>query len=394
MVCINDLCIDNVQFGLATEVNSTVGPAIGLMGVGATDIEATRSYYPNIPEVLVDAGIINSRLYSLYLNDYDAVTGSILFGGIDTDKYTGKLTTIDTLPDPVTGYVDQFITAITALSTNVGGQKSTIFSGGAAGAAAFKSPTSLPVLLDSGSSAWSVPNSVYKAVVNEFTYIDANTGIAPCSYAYSGDSVTITINGQIDIDVDISNFFLPIYQPGTSTPVTYNNGEQACNFEIIPSGGTGEGFDTMGDAMIRAMYVVYDLDQGQMSIAQANLNSTSSNIKEVPAGPGGVAKAIGGNSNSVPTQSYSVAPDATSTTFSVSTAKSTLGTATGIAAVPTAARVSGEGGSSAAAGGSSPSSSSHHSGAEALKMSQTGWSGMGAVAAVALGTVMGAALML
>ena len=33
--------------------------------------------------------IINTVAYSLWLNDLDASTGSILFGGIDTEKYTG-----------------------------------------------------------------------------------------------------------------------------------------------------------------------------------------------------------------------------------------------------------------------------------------------------------------
>ncbi len=177
-VCINNICVEGVQFGVAETVKSTVGPAIGLMGVGSSYIEATRHTYPNIPDVLVDAGVINSRLYSLYLNDYNAVTGSILFGGIDTDKYTGTLQTTDTLPDPVTGFVDQFITAVTGMTTNVNGKKATIWSNGAPGAQAYKQTSgSLPVLLDSGSSAFSVPQNVFEVIVQQFSYVDPRSGV-------------------------------------------------------------------------------------------------------------------------------------------------------------------------------------------------------------------------
>jgi hypothetical protein len=39
-------------------------------------------------------GIIGRRAYSLYLNDGRADTGVILFGGIDTTKYSGELKSV------------------------------------------------------------------------------------------------------------------------------------------------------------------------------------------------------------------------------------------------------------------------------------------------------------
>ena len=59
----------NVQFGLASTVNSTTGFAVGLMGLGYSLNEATSDTYPNMPEVLHNAGAINSRLYSVFLNE-------------------------------------------------------------------------------------------------------------------------------------------------------------------------------------------------------------------------------------------------------------------------------------------------------------------------------------
>lgn len=69
VVQIGDVAISNVQFGVASNVNSTTGFAVGLMGIGYSQNEASEIQYANMPEVLRDSGVINSRLYSIYLND-------------------------------------------------------------------------------------------------------------------------------------------------------------------------------------------------------------------------------------------------------------------------------------------------------------------------------------
>jgi hypothetical protein len=66
---IGDVSIEGVQFGVADQVNSTTGFAVGLMGVGYSTNEASKRLYPNIPEVLASSGEIASRLYSVWLND-------------------------------------------------------------------------------------------------------------------------------------------------------------------------------------------------------------------------------------------------------------------------------------------------------------------------------------
>jgi hypothetical protein len=66
---IGDVTIKGVQFGVADEVQSTTGYAVGLMGLGYSFNEASRRQYPNIPEVLASSGEIASRLYSIWLND-------------------------------------------------------------------------------------------------------------------------------------------------------------------------------------------------------------------------------------------------------------------------------------------------------------------------------------
>lgn len=66
---IGDVSIVGVQFGVAEESNSTAGYATGLMGLGYSRDESSKTPYPNIPEVLASSGEIASRLYSIWLND-------------------------------------------------------------------------------------------------------------------------------------------------------------------------------------------------------------------------------------------------------------------------------------------------------------------------------------
>jgi len=163
---------------------------------------------------------------------------------------------------------------------------------------------------------------------------------------------------------------VPIVNSTTREPVPLGDGTDACAFLLAPAAEDGMGFQTLGDAILRSMYVVFDLDNGQVSIAQAKINSTASpDIVTVQAGPTGVAAAVS-NVASAPSNTWSVAAAiATTPAYSVTTAKDPIGTATGEAAVPESAQLegdddSGNGDSSSGggsnSGGSGTGSGSHH----------------------------------
>ena len=334
VVCLSDICITNVQFGVAQEVKATTGYALGLLGIGYSLNEATRHNYPNMPEVLVDAGEIESRLYSVYLNTISATSGSILFGGVDVGKYSGDLYTLDILPDAISGGVDQFITTVTDLSVKVGGHTTRIWSGGAAGVEAYQNGNpSLPVLLDTGSSAWSVPQKYYNVIVQNFPYVDRNS-VCKCSDVDDNDSITLTFGGKAEITVPATEFIVPVYNRTTNSPYEYPGGADQCVFMISPSSGTEMGFDTLGDAVLRSMYIVYDLDNAQLSIAQSNPKSSSSDIRPVKAGVNGVANAAK-NVQTASVNSFPIANTINGTaSYKVSTQKTTIGAATGTGAAP------------------------------------------------------------
>ena len=44
----------------------------------------------------------------------------------------------------------------------------------------------------------------------------------------------------------------------------------------------------MGDTFLRSAYVVYDLTNNEISVAETNFNATSSNIQEIASGTSGV----------------------------------------------------------------------------------------------------------
>src|SRR3984957_10006199 len=131
--------LSDFQFGIGTQSTSSEG----VLGIGYTsnEIQVNRNQqqaYPNLPAAMVDAGLIQSNAYSLWLNDLDAGTGQILFGGVNTAKYSGSLETVPIIQEYGAYY--EFIIALTGLSIS--------------GSSSMSSSSSLPapVLLDSGSS--------------------------------------------------------------------------------------------------------------------------------------------------------------------------------------------------------------------------------------------------
>jgi hypothetical protein len=91
-----------LQMGLAlNSANSTL--YYGILGLGRPVNEAVivpnKTPYPNFMDQLVSQSLISTRSYSFYLNDLNSSTGSIVFGGIDTRKFTGTLGVLESTND-------------------------------------------------------------------------------------------------------------------------------------------------------------------------------------------------------------------------------------------------------------------------------------------------------
>lgn len=265
-VHIGGASLANAQFG----IGYTSSSAEGILGIGYTTNEAQIAYndqtYSNVPALMYKNGLINSNAYSLWLDDLNANTGSILFGGVDTSKYTGTLETIPIIP--TYGIYSQFIVGLTGIGLN-----------GVSGSVV--SNQDIGVLLDSGTSLLYLPDDIATPLITHFGGVyQSSLGAATidCSVAKQTGSVTFTFTSQ-SITVPISEL---VIVDGVQ------NGKEICIFGIAPSGSS---LAILGDTFLRSAYVVYDLSNNEISLAQTNFNPTAANILEITNSATGVPNA-------------------------------------------------------------------------------------------------------
>ncbi|KAF6072191.1 Eukaryotic aspartyl protease family protein [Candida albicans] len=188
----------------------------GILGIGYKTHEAEGNY-DNVPVTLKNQGIISKNAYSLYLNSRQATSGQIIFGGVDNAKYSGALIAL-----PVTSDNELRIHLNTV---KVAGQSIN---------------ADVDVLLDSGTT---------------ITYLQQ--GVA--------DQVISAFNGQETYDANASEFTAPLY---TEDGQVYDQ----CQLLF----GTSD-YNILGDNFLRSAYIVYDLDDNEISLAQVKY-TTASNI--------------------------------------------------------------------------------------------------------------------
>ncbi|KAL2128372.1 hypothetical protein VTI74DRAFT_9277 [Chaetomium olivicolor] len=265
--------IDRLQFGIGYSSSN----AQGILGIGypINEVQVGRAKlkpYNNLPAQMVASNLIQSQAYSLWLNDIDASTGTILFGGVDTAKFTPPL---QILPiESSSGVYAEFLVTLTKLQVN----HKTIGGGNLA----------LAVLLDTGSSLSYLPDSLVQEIYNAVgaTYDPvSNAAYVPCSLARSSSAPNITFTfTSPSITVSMNSLVLDM-GPGR-TPTL--NGAPACLFGIGPA---GSGTSVLGDTFLRSAYVVYDLENNEIALAPTRFNVTASKVVEIGKGEGAVPDA-------------------------------------------------------------------------------------------------------
>ena len=117
----------------------------------------------------------------------------------------------------------------------------------------------------------------------------------PCDVDTSGMRFAFTFGsvGGVTISVDVSQFVVPYNAAAELPPI---NGGRSCTFGIYPIGtvANGAGDVLFGDTFLRSAYVVYDLDNNQIGLAQAKFDVADSNIKEIGSSPTQTANTIPG----------------------------------------------------------------------------------------------------
>ncbi|SPO02763.1 related to aspartic proteinase OPSB [Cephalotrichum gorgonifer] len=260
--------IPNFQFGVGAESSTQRG----ILGIGYASNEAqvlrnNDAPYDNLPLKLVKGGHIRSAAYSIYLNDLDARTGTILFGGVDVAHYEGDLSALPIQSEG--GVYRRFLVTLTSLKF---------------GDETVDKDMALGVVLDSGSSITYLPADVVGALyeIVGATYVqDQDLAFVPCSARTDSRTLSFAFSGSAAIEVPMDELVLDLSSV-TGRRAAFNNGQDACLFGIAPAPENIT--NVLGDTFMRSAYVVFDLENNEISLAQAKLNSTETDVREIGTG--------------------------------------------------------------------------------------------------------------
>jgi len=295
-----DDTINSLQMGLGKVLGRSVGN-FGIMGLGyseavfpnrdnpeTTTIEGYE--YPNIVDSMVNQGIIEIPAYSLYLDDLESSTATLLFGAMDTDKYLGNLIQIPItptkLPNGTAMYRELSIPWCSFTFSNSTRQVGQLLTPPGFGET---------VLLDSGTSLTYFPRKLYDRLASllkahhDFSY---DGDFVDCSLLTElpGSTFDFGFGNNSTIRVPLNELILPMefLFPGSLGKTISQRlpFEKACVLGIVPQDTTNAGLNypfLFGDTFLRSAYVVYDLKNNLIGMGQTNFNSTTSKIVEFKA---------------------------------------------------------------------------------------------------------------
>ncbi|KAJ9613126.1 hypothetical protein H2200_003067 [Cladophialophora chaetospira] len=274
-----DDSITNTTMALANDTDQVQG----LMGVGFRANEASLQNdepfdFPTVPEVLKAQGHIDRVAYSLYLDSFDDNAGAILFGGIDSSRYTGELLALPLSQDAYGNY-SEFRVALTQISIHDG--KST--------RALSQPDLSVPALLDSGTTYSYLPQDIVESLSEGLgATLSEDNGYyyVPCSYRKANVSLIYTFGGLDGVNISVPLSELISEQLGDES--AYRDGTPGCTLMVEADPGDGSG-TILGDSFLRSAYAVYDLENLVVALAQAKVDdkpaiSSGDAVKPIPSG--------------------------------------------------------------------------------------------------------------
>jgi len=239
----NDVTIDSFQFAAASDSNATSVFGIALEADEASEYSETGGAtfkYPNWPVRLQSSGYIDKIVYSLFPNQDPYTTSgdvdiTLLFGGVDSAKYSGSLMTFDM--DSTT----DLAIPLTGITTNIGGSSQSAYDG------------SISAVLDSGTTLQALPYTIVQKIAQSL-------GTSGDTYE---DFYVVSCDSSSDDYIDYSFGSQTIKVPISAVIEEVSDG--TCILAIMST----EELTILGDTFLTNAYVVYDLQDKEISIAQA-----------------------------------------------------------------------------------------------------------------------------
>ncbi|EOO00448.1 putative candidapepsin precursor protein [Phaeoacremonium minimum UCRPA7] len=272
MVTIGSVTIENQVFGVGFE---SYDIPLGIIGLSPPTSDA-QTQYSFVLDSMVTQGLIDSRAFTLDLRNIDDKDGSVIFGGLDTGKFIGSLEKcpiLDPLETP-DGADRYWINMNSIAITLPDGTTTTLGTG------------DQPVFLDSGGTLTRLPTEVFEAIGESFpgAEYDSSSGfyVVDCSVADVKGSVDFGFGNKV-IQVLYADFIWEV------------PGDEVCVLGVL----AGDDAPVLGDSFLRAAYVVYDQDNRNLHLAQAD--DCGDNLVAISTGANAVPSVTGKCTSTAPT---------------------------------------------------------------------------------------------
>lgn len=158
-------------------------------------------------------------------------------------------------------------------------------------------------ILDSGSTISLLPDDQVQELWDEFGVVKSSQTMTPyidCAYRgdrgrgyvfefrFDGKTIRVPMEEMvIDAYADVQELFVQLARTESSLEDAFEDWDSVCMFGVGSTADFGietNQFTLLGDTFLRSAYVVYDLENEQVAIAQANLNSTDTDIVDITTG--------------------------------------------------------------------------------------------------------------
>ncbi|KAM4056345.1 eukaryotic aspartyl protease [Hirsutella rhossiliensis] len=268
---------DYVQIGSSKLSQQLLGVATasefavtGILGAGP-NLDGWNSHYPTVIDNLATQGFTNSRAFSLDIRSIESKRGSVVFGGLDTKKFSGPLEKRPIVP------AAQSPDGLTRYWVYLDGISITQPNGSVVNA--FDKPNGQAVLLDSGYTVSALPSAIFDKILAAFPEAKppaqgTNLYEVPCSIGNSKGRVDFKF-GKTVIKVPYNDFIW----------------HQSANGVCVLGVTRDDDFPVLGDTFLRAAYVVYDWDNRNLHVA--NNEDCGSHLVAIGKGPDSVPSVVG-----------------------------------------------------------------------------------------------------
>ncbi|KAK2628499.1 hypothetical protein QTJ16_001602 [Diplocarpon rosae] len=264
--------LPSLQFGVAHERSPSLKEGVLGLGYEISQVQAKagKDTYKTLTSRMVEDGLIQSNAFSMWMDNPEMNTGTILFGGVDTAKFTG---TLQTVPIQTTrGRIEKLCIALTAVTL---------------GDTVIMDDEPEPAVIDTATANTHLPyhlaHRIYNTVSAKYVHL-YNVAFVDCSLADDTKTLDFTFSGA-KISVPMNELVFEISDEDRGhLKIEKNSG--ICYFGISIASRA-----LLGDTFLRSAYLVFDLANNEISLAQNRVNPHASQIFEITTGTASVPNA-------------------------------------------------------------------------------------------------------